>query len=129
MFGPSSSTVNKSLAVCPLYLLYKDHKGWTKEAGGLAPTRPVASANSGMNMHFSELVSQVLEPVANMWEGGLEVISTDDFISNLDRLNERTRGKRTGCAAERDVEKEVSSNIMRTTALVRTKAWQQIVTV
>ena len=37
------------------------------------PTRPVASAGRGQNDHLSETVSQVLEPVANVYEGGMEV--------------------------------------------------------
>ena len=39
---------NYSLTVCPLKLMYKDHKGWTGLIGGPAPTRPIASANSGL---------------------------------------------------------------------------------
>ena len=46
-----------SLSVAPLYLLYKDHKGWTLEMGGAPPSRPVASAGSGQNDHFSENVT------------------------------------------------------------------------
>jgi hypothetical protein len=42
--------INNSLAVCPLYLLFKDHKGWNWGKGA-PPTRPVASGNRGMNLH------------------------------------------------------------------------------
>merc|ERR1711888_447249 len=54
--------LNQSLGVAPLYLLFKDHKVWDRTSGP-PPTRPVGSATSGMNMHFSELVSHILEPV------------------------------------------------------------------
>ena len=38
---------------------------------------------------MSETVSQLLEPVANNWKGGMEVNSTSDFISRVDDLNDR----------------------------------------
>ena len=77
-----------SLSVAPLYLLYKDHKGWTLEMGGAPPSRPVASAGSGQNDHFSENVSQMLEPVANTWKGGMESSSTPDMVSKIKELND-----------------------------------------
>ena len=81
--------VNNSLAVAPLYLLYKDHKGWTWERGTPPPTRPVASGNRGMNLHLSEVVSSILEPVANTMPDTAEVISCEDMKSRWDRLNEK----------------------------------------
>ena len=79
--------ITNSLSVCPLYLLFKDHKGWEWHMGGVAPTRPVASANSGANVHFSELLSQTIEPLANKFVGGMEWISTCDMLSDVDKLN------------------------------------------
>ena len=76
-----------SLSVAPLYLLFKDHKGWSVSLGTPPPTRPVASAGKGQNDHLSETVSQVLEPVANVFEGGMEVNSTQDMLNKIDKLN------------------------------------------
>ena len=76
-----------SLSVAPLYLLYKDHKGWTIETGDAPPTRPVASSGGGQDDHLSETVSQILEPVANTWTGGMETTSTQDFVSKIVELN------------------------------------------
>ena len=45
--------INQSLGIAPVYLLFKDHKKWDKKDGSPPPTRPVASASSGMNIHFS----------------------------------------------------------------------------
>ena len=42
-------------------------------------------------MHFSELVSQALEPVANECVDGMELVSTGDFCSKIDRLNRRNK--------------------------------------
>ena len=80
-----------SLSVAPLYLLFKDHKGWSVSLGGAPPSRPVASAGSGQNDHMSETISQMLEPVANTWKKGMEVNSTQDFISKMDKINEEDR--------------------------------------
>jgi hypothetical protein len=76
-----------SLSVAPLYLLYKDHKGWSLAVGGAPPSRPVASSGGGQNDHMSESVSQILEPVANTYTGGMEVNSTPDFVSVIVSLN------------------------------------------
>ena len=75
--------LNSSLSLCPMYLLYKDHKGWTWEKGPVPPTRPVASGNRGMNIHLSEIISEVLEPVADEMDGKNEVISTEDMVAKL----------------------------------------------
>ena len=76
-----------SLSVAPLYLLFKDHKGWTLETGKPPPSRPVVSAGSGQNDHLAEIISHILEPVIKMRPGGMEVTSTGDFISRVDTIN------------------------------------------
>ena len=80
--------INGSLSVCPMYLLYKDHKGWRWEDGGIPPTRPIASGNQGMNLHLSELISEIIEPVADEFEGGFETISTEDMQARFMNLND-----------------------------------------
>ena len=55
------------------------------------------------NMHFSELVSNVMEPVANMMEGGMEIISTEDMISKINRRNEdKIKKWKNGSSEEED---------------------------
>ena len=84
--------LTNSMAVCPLYLLYKDHKGWDLSKGPVPPTRPVVGGNIGMNLHLSEIVSEVLDPVIENYEGGCETICTEDLAANLDILNEGNLG-------------------------------------
>ena len=84
------SMLNNSISVCPLWLLYKCHKGWTMETGKVPPTRPVAGGNAGMNFPLSEVVSWVLEPLASTMEGG-ELVSGEDLKSNLDKLNVKNK--------------------------------------
>ena len=57
------------------------------DLGTPPPSRSVVSGNQGMNMSLSELISWLLEPVANEWQGGFEVNSTDDFINKLETYN------------------------------------------
>ena len=84
--------INKNLVLCPMYLLYKDHKGWEMKMETVPPTRPVASGNQGMNLHLSEIISETLEPVVDSYRGGFEVISTEDLIAKLSELNRSLEG-------------------------------------
>ena len=36
--------MGEAMEVCPVHLLFKDHKGWTAAKGGVPPTRSVAGA-------------------------------------------------------------------------------------
>ena len=79
--------LNNSLSLCPLYLLFKDHKGWSLAKGPVPPTRPVASGNRGMNMHLSEILSEILEPIADEAKNTCEVISTEDMVAKMLRVD------------------------------------------
>ena len=81
-----------SLSVAPLYLLFKDHKGWSLETGSAPPSRPVVSAGSGQNDHWSEVISEVIEPVVKTWERGMEAQSTGDLVSKVIKINEMDLG-------------------------------------
>ena len=59
-----------------------------------------------MNLHISEILSEITEPVVEAFEGGNEVISTEDFKARIEVLNEENldwtpwkwwEGKRTNC--------------------------------
>ena len=85
--------INKSCCIPTLRLLFKDHKTWSPTDGTPPPARPVCAANSGMNVHFSDLLSMVLEPLASTVPGSWEVISVDDFISGCEDYNEELENK------------------------------------
>ena len=57
--------INQSHTLCPMYLTYKDHKGWTGEDLSPPPTRPIAGGNTGMNIHLSEVLSKIIEPMVD----------------------------------------------------------------
>ena len=41
-----------------------------------------------MNLHLSEINSEVLESVVEAYEGGVEVVSTEDMLAGWDNLND-----------------------------------------
>ena len=63
------SMVDKGEVVAPLYLLVKDHKGWTQGEGTPPPSRPVCSGNKGINRHLSDVLSLILESVGHSVNG------------------------------------------------------------
>ena len=69
----------------PMYCLVKDHKGL--DANGLPKTRPVVSGCSSYNVGLSELCSEVLEAVFKSMKNKVGVISSDDFLAKLHKLN------------------------------------------
>ena len=79
--------MGEGMATCPVSLLYKDHKGWTREMGTVPPTRNVAGGHRGMNLYLSEIISDILEPIVETLAGGEEVISTEDLLARIDKLN------------------------------------------
>ena len=89
--GMRESMLSEALKVCPLWLLFKCHKGWSQESGKVPPTRPVAGGNQGMNFPLSEIISWLLEPLASSMEGSSEVISGEDLRSIIDQLNINNR--------------------------------------
>ena len=54
------TTMGEGLSIRPLSLLFKDHKGWRADSGTVLPTRPVVGSHLGVNLHLSEIVSDVL---------------------------------------------------------------------
>ena len=83
--------INKSLSLCPMYLTFKDHKGWTGEDGSPPPTRPIAGGNTGMNLHISEILSEIVEPIVDAYIGGNEIISTEDMKAEIEIINDEQK--------------------------------------
>ena len=80
------NTHDEGAQTCGLQLLIKDHKGWSPSDGTVPPSRPVVSGNEGLNMHLSELVSKILEPIAE-GSGRYEVNSTGHMLHKIDEMN------------------------------------------
>ena len=58
--------------------------------GTPVPTRPVVSGNRGVNTHLSELISEILEPVALKMGGG-EIASTEEALHDINNINNMIR--------------------------------------
>ena len=85
--------LGEGMAACPVILLFKDHKNWENDSKTVPPTRHVASGNMGMNLHLSELLSDILGPVVGTLDG-TEVISTEDLLALIDDLNIQFQGRK-----------------------------------
>ena len=43
-----------------------------------------------MNVHLSDLISAILEPLANSIKGSWKLISTEDLLNNIETFNDKT---------------------------------------
>ena len=84
--------MGNSLNTCPVTLMYKDHKNWKPGCPGLPPTRQVIGGHVGINVHVSEIVSDIVEVVADHVKGGKEAVSTEDMIAGVENLNLKMEG-------------------------------------
>ena len=41
-----------------------------------------------MNVHLSDLISAILEPLANSIKGSWKLISTEDLLNNIETFND-----------------------------------------
>ena len=81
------ANIKHSGYVSPLSLLLKDHK--QTAANELPPTRPVVSANEGLGTSISNIISEIIEPLADSLVDKMEVISTEDFLHRVDECNKK----------------------------------------
>ena len=79
--------INHSCCVCPMYLLVKDHK--LVKPGELPPTRPVCSGCSSMGVHLSNILSDIIDAIANSMKNKIEVVSTEDLLNKIDEYNKK----------------------------------------
>ena len=80
--------IDHGLEVPQMKILVKDHKEWQPDSGKEIPTRPVVDGGGGYNTHLSELLSQILEPIA-LEMTGAEIDSTEEALAAFDRSNKR----------------------------------------
>ena len=93
------SNIKHSGYVAFLTLLLKNHKD---PVDGKWSTRPVVSANEGIGTSLSNILSEVLEPLADSLEDKIEVISTEDMLYRVNECNkllqaEWTQEDQVGC--------------------------------
>ena len=77
-----SAMTNKKLPPPSLKLSHKDHK--KKIPGKPAPCRPICGASISPNGQTSNLVSMVLNRLADAYDGGTECKSTEEMIAGIE---------------------------------------------
>ena len=98
-----------------MYLLDKDHKS-RKEGQKLPATRPVVSGYRGMGLSLSNIVSDIVENIANVRDNPLEVISTEDLLSRVRAHNEAVKDvkdERSGCRFRKDCQRSHNEDCQR----------------
>ena len=76
-----ASKITNSENTAPKYYLYKDHKK-------VESWRPVVSGCSSNTLGLSNLLSEMIESVANAVVDPFEVISSEDLLSRFEKFNE-----------------------------------------
>ena len=76
--------IDHGLEVPKMKILIKDHKQWTPESSDSPPSRPVVNGRAGYNAHLSEILSQILEPIAVEMTGA-EIDSTEEALAALSK--------------------------------------------
>ena len=80
--------INHSATPSSMYMLIKDHKQ------GRVRGRPVNGP--GLNTNLSDIISDVVEPIANAMNNDSEMMSTEDMMAHFDKYNEQVDLIRNG---------------------------------
>ena len=100
-FGETA--INKTANIPPLRLLIKDHK--PIKPGQLPKTRPVVASQSSMNLHLNNILSEILEPLANNC-GVVDVVSLEEMLAEVDSVNRYLLEARKDCDSKLKKDKE-----------------------
>ena len=73
-----------TVSIPPLAMMSKDHKQMVGEAPA---TRPVCLCTSSVNLRSSDILSEILTPIARERGKGIESESTEESIYYLDEAN------------------------------------------
>ena len=82
-----ASKILTSENTAPKYYLYKDHKK-------VESWKPVVSGCSSNTLGLSNLLSEMIESVANAVENPFEVISSEDLLSRIEKFNQLVKQTR-----------------------------------
>ena len=82
--------IDHGLEVPQMKILIKDHKEWSYKSNKVLLSRPVFDGRGGFNTHLSELLSQILEPVALEMKGA-EIESTEELFEAFEDMNRKIK--------------------------------------
>ena len=80
-----------SCIIPPLSINPKDHK--EGEKNGDPKSRPVCDGSSCQNSRLSDVLCEILTPVAKEMEGESEVESSEELLNVIEKINDETRRK------------------------------------
>ena len=80
--------IDHGLEVPKMKILIKDHKQWSPGSETSPPSRPVVNGRAGYNAHLSEILSQILEPIAVEMTGA-EIDSTEEALAAFEQVNKK----------------------------------------
>ena len=80
----------------------KDHK--KIQPGEIPKTRAIISSKSGMGVHLNNILSELVEPLADNIEDKIEVISGEEMLNRIDRLNKLVEIQEQGGEATADTQ-------------------------
>ena len=81
------NNINHGKSIAPVYFMPKDHKVYKE--GELIKGRPVCSATRGMGTQLASMLSTIMRPLAENAPGSIEVISTEDMLGRVDKVNDK----------------------------------------
>ena len=80
--------IDHGLEVPKMKILIKDHKEWSPDSHKRLPSWPVVNRRAWYNSHLSEVLSQILEPIAVEMLGA-EINSTEEALAAFESLNRK----------------------------------------
>ena len=83
----SRNLKDKGHEIPEMKILLKDHKAWEPNSPEPVPSRPVVNGRAGFNSHLSELLADILEPVAKEMVGS-EINSTEEALAIIQKHND-----------------------------------------
>ena len=125
----SSNMVDRGEIVAPLYLLVKDHKGWSVDSPDPPLSRPVCSGNQGFNRHLSEVLSMILEPLCHSIPGN-DIDSILGLLEKITSVNETLKNNEclTNERAKKSPGKEESRSVVAKRKIKQTDLSLKLVT-
>ena len=80
--------IDHGLEVPKMKILIKDHKQWSPGSETSPPSRPVVNGRAGYNAHLSEILSQILEPIAVEMTGA-EIDNSEEALAAFEQVNKK----------------------------------------
>ena len=85
-----TNLIVSDLDVPEMAILIEDHKSWDPNSKKAVPSQPVLSGNSTVNTHLSEILAEIIEPIA-LESNGCEINSSEEALHIIDVVNAKVQ--------------------------------------